>query len=95
MVRGDRHLDRRARHGGTERPRLSVVPLCDAHRMLTIDCAECVMRHTSACDDCVVTFVVGRRPGEGLVIDVAEERAVRMLAGAGLVPRLRHRAANA
>ena len=58
--------------------------------MLTIDCDECVMRHTATCDDCVVTFVVNREPGEALVIDVAEERAVRMLAGAGLVPRLRH-----
>jgi hypothetical protein len=28
------------------------------------------------------------------VIDVEEERAVRTLARAGLVPRLRHRAAN-
>jgi hypothetical protein len=58
--------------------------------MLTIDCDECVMQHTSTCDDCVVTFVVNREPGEALVIDVAEERAVRLLAGAGLVPRLRH-----
>ncbi len=60
--------------------------------MLTIDCDECRMRHTDACDDCVVTFVVGRRPGEALVIDVEEARAVRMLAGAGLVPELRHAA---
>ena len=59
--------------------------------MVTIDCDECVMRETTACDDCVVTFVVNREPGEALVIDVAEERAVRMLAGAGLVPGLRHR----
>ncbi|HEY7106312.1 MAG TPA: hypothetical protein VH986_07915 [Acidimicrobiia bacterium] len=59
--------------------------------MLTIDCDECVMRRSAACDDCVVSFVVGREPGEALVIDVAEERAVRMLAGAGLVPGLRHR----
>jgi hypothetical protein len=58
--------------------------------MITIDCAECVMRQTTACDDCVVSFVVGREPGEALVIDVEEERAVRMLANAGLVPRLRH-----
>jgi hypothetical protein len=58
--------------------------------MLTIDCFECVMRATKACDDCVVSFVVGREPGEALVIDVDEARAVRMLADAGLVPRLRH-----
>ena len=55
--------------------------------MLTIDCFECVMRATDACADCVVSFVVGREP---LVIDADEERAVRMLAKAGLVPRLRH-----
>jgi hypothetical protein len=58
--------------------------------MLTINCDECVMQHTMACDDCVVTFVVNREPGEALVIDVAEERAVRLLASVGLVPRLRH-----
>lgn len=57
---------------------------------MLIDCFECVMRATAACDDCVVTFVVDREPGEALVIDVEEERAVRMLARAGLVPRLRH-----
>lgn len=56
----------------------------------TIDCGECAMEGTSACDDCVVTFVCGRRPGEALVIDVEEERAVRALARAGLVPELRH-----
>ena len=48
--------------------------------MLTIDCSECIMRQTDACDDCVVSFVVGREPGEALVIDVEEERAVRTLA---------------
>jgi hypothetical protein len=58
--------------------------------MLRIDCDECVMCHTEACSDCVVTFVVNREPGEALVIDVAEERAVRLLARAGLVPTLRH-----
>jgi hypothetical protein len=58
--------------------------------MLTIDCDRCVMQRTTACDDCVVTFVVNREPGEALVIDAAEERAVRLLARAGLVPRLRH-----
>jgi hypothetical protein len=57
---------------------------------MLIDCFECVMRATDACDDCVVTFVMDREPGEALVIDADEERAVRMLARAGLVPRLRH-----
>ena len=62
--------------------------------MATIDCAECCMRDTTVCDDCVVTFVMGREPGEALVIDAAEARAVRMLANAGLVPVLRHTAAR-
>jgi hypothetical protein len=61
-------------------------------KVLTIDCDACVMRATGACDDCVVSFVVEREPGAALVIDVAEERAVRMLARAGLVPELRHAA---
>jgi hypothetical protein len=50
------------------------------------------MQHTSACDDCVVSFIVGREPGTAIVIDVAEVRALRRLSDAGLVPRLRHRA---
>ena len=58
--------------------------------MLTVDCAECSVRDTQVCDDCVVTFIVNRRPGDAVVIDVAEERAVRMMARAGLVPELRH-----
>ena len=58
--------------------------------MKLVDCAECVMRDTDVCGDCVVTFVVGREPGEALVIDAAEERAVRLMARAGLVPELRH-----
>lgn len=56
----------------------------------TIDCAECDQQHTPTCEDCVVSFICGREPGDALVIDVAEERAVRLLGRAGLVPRLRH-----
>ena len=48
------------------------------------------MQHTQACDDCVVTFVLSREPGDALVIDADEERAVRALQRAGLVPDLRH-----
>jgi hypothetical protein len=57
---------------------------------LRIDCAECVMQGTAACDDCIVTFICSRSPEEAVVIDVAEARAMRMLGQAGLVPRLRH-----
>ena len=60
--------------------------------MRIIDCDSCVMQHTYACDDCVVTFVTSREPGDALVIDVAEERAVRALQREGMLPDLRHRA---
>jgi hypothetical protein len=57
---------------------------------MRIDCDECVMQYTAACDDCVVTFLISREPGAGVVLDLEEQRALRALAGAGLVPRLRH-----
>jgi hypothetical protein len=58
--------------------------------MLRIDCDECLMQGTSTCADCIVTFICSRQPGDAVVIDVAEERALRLLSGAGLVPELRH-----
>jgi hypothetical protein len=57
----------------------------------TIDCEECAMAATAACADCVVSFIVEREPESAVVIDAAEERALRTLGGAGLVPTLRHR----
>jgi hypothetical protein len=57
---------------------------------LVIDCDECVQQGTPTCDDCVVTFVCGREPGEAVVVDAAEARAVRLLIGGGLLPGLRH-----
>ena len=59
---------------------------------LRIDCDECVMAGTTACADCVVSFIVNREPGDALVVDAAEERALRALGDGGLVPRLRHHA---
>ncbi len=56
----------------------------------TIDCDGCTMRDTPTCDDCVVTFICNREPHEAVVIDAAEERAVRLLIRSGLVPDLRH-----
>jgi hypothetical protein len=56
---------------------------------MSISCDECVMQHTDACGDCVVTFICNRVPDEAVVIDVAEARAVTLLGDAGLVPRLR------
>jgi hypothetical protein len=37
-----------------------------------------------------VTFICSRQPGEAVVVDVAEERALRLLSSGGLLPRLRH-----
>jgi len=48
------------------------------------------MKATDACGDCIVTFICGREPDDAIIIDVAEERAVRMLIKGGLVPELRH-----
>lgn len=56
---------------------------------LTIDCYECQLQHSDACQDCLVSFVIDRDPKDALIIDVEEERAVRMLEKAGLLPRLR------
>ena len=50
-----------------------------------IDCDCCTMRNTSACDDCIVTFLLDRPEG-AIVFDVAEERALRALADGGLAP---------
>ena len=68
---------------------------------ITIDCDECIMRATTACTDCVVTFICDRtdlsgssRTESALVFDLAEQRAVRWFAEAGMVPTLRHCAAT-
>ena len=57
--------------------------------VLTIDCDQCVAQHTDACDDCVVTFLCNAKPDEAVVVDVAEVRALRLLADTGLAPPLR------
>jgi len=58
---------------------------------LTISCDTCVMRQSDACSDCVVTYLFNHEPGDAVVFSLEEERAVRLLASAGLVPTLRHR----
>ena len=61
-----------------------------ASAAFTIDCDDCEHRRTEVCDDCVVSFIVDRRPGDAVVVDAAEARAVRLLERAGLVPGVRH-----
>ncbi|MEM9131088.1 MAG: hypothetical protein AAF962_20240 [Actinomycetota bacterium] len=51
----------------------------------TIDCRTCPVARSSACDDCVVTFVTSRQPNDAVVIDAAEFSAIRRLMAAGLV----------
>jgi len=58
---------------------------------IVIDCECCVMRATSACDDCVVTFLCDREEGDAVLVDVEELRTLRRLAEVGLAPALRHR----
>jgi hypothetical protein len=62
-------------------------------RTIVIDCETCEMRHTSACADCVVTFMCRADEHTAVVLDLEEQRAVRLFADAGMVPTLRHRAA--
>ena len=58
---------------------------------ITISCDTCIMQHTEACHDCMVTYLLGAER-DAVVLDLAEQRAVRLLSNAGLVPRLRHQA---
>jgi hypothetical protein len=53
---------------------------------LHIDCDRCVARGP-ACDDCVVTVLLGPPPEAGLDDDARQ--ALDVLAGSGLVPPLR------
>jgi hypothetical protein len=50
------------------------------------------MRDTDACGDCVVSFLIDHNPDEAVVLSLEEARAVKLLANAGMVPTLRHRA---
>lgn len=56
---------------------------------ITISCDTCVMRATSACDDCIIPMLCGEP--EAVIFDYEELRTLAALANAGLTPRLRHR----
>ncbi|HXY43247.1 MAG TPA: hypothetical protein VEH29_03590 [Acidimicrobiales bacterium] len=69
---------------------------------LTISCDECRLEGSSACDDCVVSFLLAddleaesatgpacRSASGAVIVDAAEARAMRLLHSAGLVPTLR------
>lgn len=59
---------------------------------LTISCDDCTRQGTSACSGCLVSFVLDREPGDAVVLDAEEARALRVLHRAGLVPGSRFRA---
>jgi hypothetical protein len=52
---------------------------------ILISCDDCRMQGTEACDDCVVTYLLDRPEG-AVVFDAAEERALREMNRAGLLP---------
>ena len=54
---------------------------------MLIDCDGCAVRDL-ACDDCVVTVLLGAPPGI-VDMDDGERRALEVLADSGLVPRLK------
>lgn len=57
---------------------------------MLISCDTCVMQHTDHCQDCVVMAVMDQSPRTGgLLVDADEERAIRELAKAGLIPEIR------
>lgn len=73
----------------------SAVPQCcadvsaDNRRVsITISCDTCVMRETSACDDCIVPMLCGEP--DAVIFDYEELRTLAALTKAGLTPGIRH-----
>ena len=59
---------------------------------ITIECDRCTRQDTAACRGCLVSFVLDREPGDAVIFDADEARALRVLAAAGLVPESRFEA---
>ena len=75
---------------GLSHPLRSVVGMDGTSTSIEVDCATCVVRDTDACNDCLVTYICDREPGDAVIITMDELRAMRTLNEAGLVPGLRH-----
>ncbi len=59
---------------------------------MLIECDACAMQHSDHCRDCVVTALLDPSPRRhGVLVDAEEERALRELANAGLIPEIRMR----
>lgn len=55
---------------------------------MLISCDDCRMQGTDACNDCVVTYLLDR-PDGAVVFDADEERALREMNRAGLLPEVK------
>ena len=60
----------------------------DKTESLVIECGQCVVRSVSACQDCVVTVLLGA-PRYKQELDSDEVSAIQALSDAGMVPPLR------
>ncbi len=61
-------------------------------KTFSISCDDCVMVYTQVCDGCVVSFICDREPDDAVIVDAAQERAIRALGAVGLLPPLLHQA---
>ena len=55
---------------------------------MIIDCNDCAMQHTSACDDCIVPMLLDLTVGSAELSHI-EAEAVQHLSDAGLVSPIR------
>lgn len=59
---------------------------------MLIECGACSKQHTDHCPNCVVSVLLEPSPrSRSVVVDADEERAMRELARAGLIPEIRMR----
>ena len=61
---------------------------------ITISCDTCVMQGSAHCADCLLTHIVAPAPKEVIEFDDQEMKVMALLARAGMVPTLLHRAAD-
>jgi hypothetical protein len=61
---------------------------------MLISCDDCRMQGTDACSDCVVSYILDKPEG-AVVFDAEQERAIREMSRAGLLPDVRWQARNA
>lgn len=57
---------------------------------LRFGCDDCALRHSTHCQDCLVTHMCADEDG-AVLVSIDELRLVRRLQAGGLAPPLRHR----